>query len=311
MNTGIRVTTDGSVVLGSPIGSESFMSSFITEKVTSWCIELVALTEVALVQPQAAFCAFTHGLCGRWTFFRTCQLHRDQLKPLEDIIHCQFIPSLTGRDAPNDLDRDWFSLPYRFGGLGLINPCCVSLSQYQSSLQVTDHLVDLLFHQEETLSVEVQMEQQERKKTIQQDRSQETSQRAQSIRDNLPEERVRLMDVACERGASSWLSALPLHSHGFDLHKGMFRDALCIRYGWRPPDLPGTCVCGSSFTVTHALSCPYGGYPIRRHNDLRNLTATLLREICTNVTIEPHLQPLTGEHLDYRTANREDNAGLM
>ena len=75
--------------------------------------------------------------------------------------------------------------------------------------------------------------------------------------------------------------------------------------GWRPPDLPGTCVCGRSFTVTHALSCPYGGYPIHRHNDLRNLTHPT--EICTNVTIEPHLQPLTCEHLDYR---REDNARL-
>ena len=35
LNTGIWVTTDGSVALGSPIGSESFMSSFITEMVTS------------------------------------------------------------------------------------------------------------------------------------------------------------------------------------------------------------------------------------------------------------------------------------
>ena len=74
------------------------------------------------------------------------------------------------------------------------------------------------------------------------------------------------------------------------------QDALCIRYGWRPPDLPGTSVCGGSFTVTHALSCPYGGYLIRRHNDLRNLTTTLLREMV--------------KHLDYRTANGEDNARL-
>ena len=47
--------------------------------------------------------------------------------------------------------------------------------------------MDLLFHQEETLSVDVQTEQQERKKMIQQDHSQETSQRAQLICDNLPE----------------------------------------------------------------------------------------------------------------------------
>ena len=50
--------------------------------------------------------------------------------------------------------------------------------------------------------------------------------------------------------------------------------------------------------------------PLWGISNSRNLTATLLREICTNVTIEPHLQPLTGEHLDYRTANREDNARL-
>ena len=97
------------------------------------------------------------------------------------------------------------------------------------------------------------------------------------------------------------------------IHASTQEDVLgCLVYPpWlETPDLPGICVCGSSFTVTHALSCLYGGYPIRRHNDLRNLAVTLVREICTNVTIEPHLQPLTGENLDYRTANREDNARL-
>ena len=59
------------------------------------------------------------------------------------------------------------------------------------------------------------------------------------------------------------------------------------------------------------LMLPYGGYSIRCHNDLRNLTATLLREICTNVTIEPHLQPLTGKHLDYQLPTRKTMPGLM
>ena len=59
----------------------------------------MALTEVASVQPQAAFCAFIMVYVV------------DGLMFLEHA-NCQFIPSLTGRDAPNDLDQDWFSLPY-------------------------------------------------------------------------------------------------------------------------------------------------------------------------------------------------------
>ena len=36
------------------------------------------------------------------------------------------------------------------------------------------------------------------------------------------------------------------------------------------------CVCGDSFNLQHALSCPKGGLVITRHNKLRNLTAEIL-----------------------------------
>ena len=57
------------------------------------------------------------------------------------------------------------------------------------------------------------------------------------------------------------------------------------------------CVCGDSFNLQHALSCPKGGIVITRHNKLRNLTAEILGEVCKNVVIEPLLTPLTGEEL--------------
>ena len=79
------------------------------------------------------------------------------------------------------------------------------------------------------------------------------------------------------------------------MHKGAFRDALALRYGWDPPNTPSHCICGKSFTTEHALSCPFGGYPTLRHNEIRNLTANLLSEVCHNVTIEPNLQPVTRE----------------
>ena len=136
-------------------------------------------------------------------------------------------------------------------------------------------------------------------------KAKEMKMRADLVRERLDSDRQRLMDVARERGASVWLSALPLKEFGFDLHKGSFRDAICIRYGWQPPQLPSTCVCGKAFNVDHALSCPYGGFPTLRHNELRDLTATLMKEVCHNVSREPPLQPLSGETLSYSTAGTE------
>ena len=94
------------------------------------------------------------------------------------------------------------------------------------------------------------------------------------------------------------------------MSKGEFRDALCLRFDWQVPNLPLTCVCGKSFTVQHAFSCPCDGFPSIHHNELRNLTVELLSEVCTDVGIEPALQSLDSEPLWYVTANREDGARL-
>ena len=51
-------------------------------------------------------------------------------------------------------------------------------------------------------------------------------------------------------------------------------------------------------------------FPSSRHNEIRDLTAQLLSEACPNVSIEPDLQPLTGETLTYLTSNAEDGACL-
>ena len=114
-----------------------------------------------------------------------------------------------------------------------------------------------------------------------------------------------------ESGSSSWLTALPLSEHAFALHKGAFRDALCLRYGWLPPLLPSSCVCGKQFTVEQTLGCPCGGFPSIRHNELRDITAELLTEVCHSVGVEPILQPLTGEQFSYRSANVEDGPTWM
>ena len=113
-----------------------------------------------------------------------------------------------------------------------------------------------------------------------------------------------------EKGASTWLTTLPIADHGYSLHKGAFRDALCLRYGWHPKQLPSRCVCDQKFTVEHALSCLRGGFPSIRHNEIRDITAEVLTKVCNGVGTEPKLQPVTGEGLSQRSVNREDGARL-
>ena len=59
----------------------------------------------------------------------------------------------------------------------------------------------------------------------------------------------KAMELAMEKGASSWLTVLPLEEHHFALHKQAFRDALALRYGWIPSQVPTNCSCGQPFSV--------------------------------------------------------------
>ena len=118
------------------------------------------------------------------------------------------------------------------------------------------------------------------------------------------------MKLAQEKGASSWLTTLPLEEYGFSLHKSAFRDAVALRYNWSLERVPTSCSCGSSFSIEHALSCTKGGYPSIRHNEIRDLTANLVSKVCSNVSVEPMLQPITGETFRGASANVQDGARL-
>ena len=81
-----------------------------------------------------------------------------------------------------------------------------------------------------------------------------------------------------------------------------------VMHGWQLSNVPDHCVCGSSFNVDHAMICRHGGLTFVRHNELRDLTATWLREVCHDVAVEPPLQPLSGESITPNSAIRGDDA---
>jgi hypothetical protein len=111
-----------------------------------------------------------------------------------------------------------------------------------------------------------------------------------------------------EKGVSLWLTALPIKQHGYALHKSDFKDA--IRYNLPLQRTPSHCKCGHILSVELALSCATGGYPSIRHNEVRDLTASMLKDVCHDVHIEPHLQPHSEEVMSHRSAITEIGARL-
>ena len=122
-------------------------------------------------------------------------------------------------------------------------------------------------------------------------------------------EKLRANDLAQLKGASMWLTSLPLKREGFSLNKRYFFDALALRYRWSLKYLPTHCHCGQSFTMDHAMQCLLGGYIHRRHDRIRDLFAKLLDEVAYGVEVEPPLQKLTGEVLAKGTST-DDEARL-
>lgn len=310
--TGVQITSEGRRYLGGALGSGPFQLESLAATVTNWSAEVRRLAQFATVQPHAAFAAFTHGLIGRWTYAIRVNpvASDDRLQALEGVISQVLIPALTGQPAPSTATRRLLALPARLGGLGIVNPAALPDRQQPASLAVCQPLVQLIRGQHPGDSVlAAHYAQRDVKTQLQRQQREHLQSEAAAVAALLPPSQRKLLTVSQERGASAWLAALPLERLGFSLHKGAFKDALALRYGWPIHLAPQKCVCGEPFDMNHALVCHCGGLPGQRHDRLRDLFASLLAEVCPNVTTEPALQPVCGECLP-SSANREERARL-
>jgi len=105
-----------------------------------------------------------------------------------------------------------------------------------------------------------------------------------------------------------FLSVADCSPHSGAGNKQEFCDALCLRFGWQLYDVPSHFVCGTSFGIDHAMGCRHGGLTFIRHNELCDLTATWLQEVCHNVPVEPPLLPLNEETIAPAPAISSDEA---
>jgi len=133
----------------------------------------------------------------------------------------------------------------------------------------------------------------------------------EKIKQKLSPKEQRNLDWISEKGASSFLTCLPLEKLRFHLTRQEFHDAMSVRYNMPivGDPRPETCCCGERNTIEHALSCKKGGYVSLRHNRVRDYIAGELDRVCYNTQIEPRLLSTNGRDLPEGTIT-DDHARL-
>ena len=310
--TGVQIVTEGVRYLGSAIGEQSFVVSYFTQKVDEWLKELEVLIRFAQTEPHAALAALTHGLRSKFAFLqRTLPDINETIQRLDTLLEQKFLPAISGRENFTADELALLRLPARLGGIGLPSFSAAANSELSASKEMTQTQVAEILHQSvphqmpDTATVHKAAVQ--ARNIAKGRRRKEQKLQLKTLRDTSTIDKRRL-ELLSAKGASSWLTVLPLKEHGFLLSRRDFRDALALRYDWQLESVPVNCVCGVAFSADHAMVCSFGGYPTVRHNELRDFLGSQLTEVCHNVAIEPLLTPLNGEVFQCRTTNTSQEA---
>ena len=182
------------------------------------------------------------------------------------------------------------------------------MKKKNASIKITENLANVICNQEKDFSNYDPIEVSGHIVTVREEKEKRHLDELISITEEVDNKTKRVLDLAQEKGSGSWLTALPLQAMGYTLNKQEFRDSVCLRYGWSIPNTPSFCQCGKENTIDHVLNCKSGGYVIMRHNRVRDLEASFMKEVCHNVQIEPLLLPIESDR--ERGGNTAEKARL-
>ncbi len=110
--------------------------------------------------------------------------------------------------------RKIFALPTRRGELGIIDPLSLH-REFAYSLIVTEPLTKLILQQQNQMSEEVSQQQSVLKASLKRQKNLVINVTDKEISVNLDTNLKRAVDLAKEKGASVWLTALPIEEHSF------------------------------------------------------------------------------------------------
>ena len=211
-NTEVQISSQGQRHLGAAIGTSAFANEYVALKVEKWSTQITSLSTLARTHPQAAYSAFVHGFAGKWQYvMRSIDSPSSLFQPLEDAIHQELIPALTGREPNSPEERKLLALPVRHGGLNICNPVEMTETELMGSKSISAPLMEMITSQTNIRDF-TKPQFQNAKRVLHQQKRERNSIATQETKEQLPQHLQRTMELASEKGASTWLTALPLHA---------------------------------------------------------------------------------------------------
>ena len=157
-----------------------------------------------------------------------------------------------------DHEKQLFSIPTRLGGMGVCNPTENAKIAYTTSRAGTRHIVDAIKGKMEFSLPDHKVLMSDAMANMHTTLQQQDGVILHTKLSNseLNAKTRRAIQRAVEGKTSSWLTALPIAHHHFDLSDTEFRDALTLRYNRPLLKLPANCDgCGAAASLEHALDC--------------------------------------------------------
>ena len=212
-NTGVQIGL-GARVLGSVIGDASVMNMYCEEKVQKYSKMIEKSRVFARSNPHPLYSCLTKGVQSKLSFMnRTTPEFHLKLDGVENYIsEKKLIPTLTGRDAPNETQRELLSLPLRMGGLNIQMP-----SDYSENFKWSKMTSEPLEKVTPVVAENIQNRILSDIKTV---KERMNKPKLHNIKSKLSEEETYALNLASEKDSSSWLNALPLERYGFNLTEG-------------------------------------------------------------------------------------------
>ena len=175
---------------------------------------------------------------------RTIDSFEDYVDPIQEAIDDLLLPSLFGQSEPlpNEV-RLLVTLTTAQWGLGMPDLRAEAPQQFAASKSITTAHVDSITSQS-TIMAQGESPTEELKRHHQSLKRARDKEKMEGINSTLSPDLLRLVNQSRDKGASSWLNAMPFADQGLALNKQEFRDSLRLRYNLPLVNLQSLCVWG-------------------------------------------------------------------
>ena len=208
----------------------------------------------------------------------------DAFGPVEAALKETFMPALFQGLWEGVPERGVTRLPVKQAGLALPDPSQTDPEYWTASYVITGHLVAALRGQVEFRTADHSACLWEGRTAVRR-RGQIRAEEALTA----ALEGGLLLHARCLRQATktgAWITVQPSTVNGTELGAQEWRDALFLRYGLEPQDLPTYCDgFQARFSISHALDCKKGALVTARHNELHDRVADLAVKAFTSLHV--------------------------